>query len=445
MPIFLATLQPSPNSTETPSRQNTDNATSQGFRINGTAVMDMGHGVLRDVNCKILGPEAAARVLSRGSHAFVECYGERHLRCTWHAFDFGFAGGHSLLADRGMVLMSGEIEVDALGRVTRWLMSQCGLAMPPRWAVVRSGLPITSAWAFIAGPEVDALSSLPQPVYSKEAMIASGRLERLDETALTPNSSPRAGSSTLQIRTSGANRSPPGERIHPAPVEATSDKSDNLPAGVSRDANSLDSSPYNIEDNTRIGAATAGTGAASVVPSRTIPAEDTWVMKLGDDFDWEVSVSQSTYAAVREALASCNTYARGCKPQFLCCQRQRQVSPGVNDGHSQQQRWRVTRAERGPSSKSSGGSRRSWSEDLGPPFVLGQDDLKAGRVTVVDGTDKTTKYKNEDAIYTRADARRNFSISSPPRQVHLEMVLESRKGGSVIADKGHQVASPEEK
>jgi hypothetical protein len=354
VPIVLATLQPSPNSRETSPSENNEIAISQGCRVKGTAVMDMGGGILRSVDWKTLGTKASAGVLLRGSHAFVKCYGERHLRCTWHAFDFGFAGGHSLLANRGMVLMSGEIEVGASGRVTRWLMTQCGQAMPPRWAVARSGLPITSAWAFIAGPEVDELASLPQPGYSKKAMIAKGRLKRLNETAPTTNSSPRA---TPQIRSSSTIRSPRGERIQPAPVEATSDESDDLSAGVSRHAKSPDSS----ENDYRIGYATKETGA-SVVPSRTTHAENTWVMKLGDDFDWEVFESQSVYAAIREALASCNTFLRDLKLRCLCRHpqhpshfRRRQVSPGINDGHKQQS-WRVKRAGKVSSSKSSGSS-----------------------------------------------------------------------------------------
>ena len=46
---------------------------------------------------------AAFCALSAGSHAFVRCYGERCLRCTWVAFPFGFAGGHPLLANNHMV------------------------------------------------------------------------------------------------------------------------------------------------------------------------------------------------------------------------------------------------------------------------------------------------------------------------------------------------------
>ena len=42
-------------------------------------------------------------VLSPGSHAFVRCYGEKVLRCTYMAFDFGFAGGHPLLTNSNMV------------------------------------------------------------------------------------------------------------------------------------------------------------------------------------------------------------------------------------------------------------------------------------------------------------------------------------------------------
>ena len=91
--------------------------------------------------------------LSAGSHAFVRCYGERCLRCTWLSFPFGFAGGHPLLANNHMVLMAGEIEVDSAGNLTRWL-NKSGLYMPPRWAVGQAGLPFDTAWLFVTDNEV---------------------------------------------------------------------------------------------------------------------------------------------------------------------------------------------------------------------------------------------------------------------------------------------------
>ena len=67
-----------------------------------------------------LGPDGTY-VPSPGSHAFVRCYGEPHLRVTLHAFPFGAAGGHPALANHDMVLMAGELEVDEHGKLTRWL------------------------------------------------------------------------------------------------------------------------------------------------------------------------------------------------------------------------------------------------------------------------------------------------------------------------------------
>jgi hypothetical protein len=285
--------------------------------MSGTAVMDVGDGVLTDVDWKTLSSKAK-RILSKGSHAFVKCYGERHLRCTWHAFDFGFAGGHSLLAGGNMVLMSGEIEVSGSGRVTRWLMSQCGQAMPPRWAVDYSGLPITSAWAFIAGSEVEALPT----DYSKEYLKAEGFLEHLKETAPTTNS--------------------PREEIpYPSPAWSHNDESDDVPSGVTRRDNGSEG-----EKNNSVGPSSPPRSAtvvrsASIAPSQTLHTEDTWVMKLGDDFIWEVSVSQSIYAAIREFLASYCTPSRGFKvrsqERHQLELRHHQVSPNPNDDHIQQQ------------------------------------------------------------------------------------------------------------
>jgi hypothetical protein len=437
MPVILATLQPSnsgknssqqsaaQNAERTSPNESSDDVISQGCcRVSCTAVMDMGDGVLRDVDSKFVGNEAA-RVLSKGSHAFVKCYGERYLRCAWHAFDFGFAGGHSLLADSGRVLLSGEIEVGASGNVTRWLMSQCGLSTPPRWTVVHSGLPITSAWAFIAGPELDALSS---PDCNKEALIAEGILERLNETTPRMNSSPRVGALTPQtpFGASSPNRSPRDERISSSPVGTFSNASSGISFGMTRPTNDPDH-----EINSSIGSsnqsrpAAAETGASVVVPSRTIHAEDTWVMKLGDDFEWHVSVSQSLYAGIQEALASCTTFARGlargCKLRFQRSQRpshRHRVSPDLEEG---------------------------W----------GLDDVGVG--WLVDFEDKDDKAKDNEECRDATQAHlqggidagisSDFSrcqrVSLPTHQVNLEMVLESTKEGSVIANEDSQRVSEE--
>jgi hypothetical protein len=340
VPIILTTLQPRSKSGRNSSHQSAaaqkanravstetnDESLPQGrraksrrgCRVSGRSVMDMGDGVLTDVDWKTLSSKAQ-RMLSKGSHAFVKCYGERHLRCAWHTFDFGFAGGHSLLAGSNMVLMSGEIEVSGSGRITRWLMSQCGQAMPPRWAVNQSGLPITSAWAFIAGSEVDAL---PRD-YSKEFLIAEGILEQLKETAPTTNS-------------------PRGEVPYPSPAWSKRDESDDLPSGVTRHgvkgSEGENKNSYGPSSPPRSVTEVRG---VSIAPSHTLHTENTWVMKLGDDFDWDVSVSQSIYAAFREFLASHCTPTRSFKFRFqqLCPLklRRHQVSPNPNDDHIQQQ------------------------------------------------------------------------------------------------------------
>jgi hypothetical protein len=442
----------------TPSNENNDGVISsqECCRASGTVVMDMGDGVLRDVDCKTLGNEAAAGVLSKGSHAFVKCYGERHLRCAWHAFDFGFAGGHSLLADSGMVLMSGEIEVDASCRVTRWLMGRCGQAMPPRWAVDQSGLPITSAWAFIAGPEVDALSS---PDRNKEALIAEGTLEHLKETAPTTNSSSRLIAPTPNIGVSDTDRSPQGARTSLSTVGTTSDKCDDALVGMSRHGNGPDSDNIDRENTDSVGSssrsefATAGTHSTGVAPSRTIHARDIWVMKLGDDFEWQLSVSQSIFAAFREALASCSTFARGCTLKFQCHHPQRpsyrnrrKISPNTGDNRQQQHWW----AERGGS---------SGSDDPNSRIKWGLGDVEVGWETDFDGTEKKAKDTEESRDATRAHlqggfkagARGNHSrrekASIKPHRVRLEVVLESTqestKEDPVIADEGIQEESEE--
>jgi hypothetical protein len=456
VPIILATLQPSSTSGRSraeraPASKYRDGLISEGCCVSGTAVMDMGDGILRDVDSKTLGNEAAAGVLTKGSHAFVKCYGERHLRCVWHAFDFGFAGKHSLLANSNVVLMSGEIEVDASGNVTRWLMSQCGQAMPPWWAVVHSGLPITSAWAFIAGSEVDALSS---PDCTKENLIAEGILECLNEATPTTNRFQRDGAST-PVEASGPNRSLQGKRTPLSPIGTTSEENDDLHVGMNRPT--IDS---DHENNDSVGSSspsrsgTAETGA-SVVPSGATHTEEIWVMKLGDDFEWHVSVSRSIYARTREALASCDTLARELKLRFQRhqCQRpphrhRRQVSPDTHDDHRQQQQQQQ---QQQPCKSSSSGS-----DNTSLPVKWGLGDLEAGWTTELEDTGNIVKDEEEcrDATQARlqdeieADIGSNFSrrqkASSALRRVHLEKILETAKEGPIIADRGVQ-GVPEEK
>jgi len=81
------------------------------------------------------------------------------------SFEFGSAGGHPHLAADRLVLMAGEIEVDAEGKLTRWL-NKSGFYMPPRLCVGQSGLPFSTAWLYVADAEAISftfLSALASP------------------------------------------------------------------------------------------------------------------------------------------------------------------------------------------------------------------------------------------------------------------------------------------
>jgi len=147
----------------------------------GQAVMDIGEGVAVYLDSDDMATKEL-RVLSKGSHAFVQCHGEEHLRCTWHAFEFGSAGGHEMLADRCTVLMEGELEVDGHGLVTRWLhrdgvdTSPFGeLSIPRRWDVKLAGLPFSTAWIPVSTLDINKLEASCQA-----SLISEGILSHID-------------------------------------------------------------------------------------------------------------------------------------------------------------------------------------------------------------------------------------------------------------------------
>ena len=77
-----------------------------------------------------------------------------------------------MLANGDMVLMAGEIELDAQGKLTRWL-NKSGLYMPPRWALGQSGLPFSYAWLFVSSAEVDAME-----IERRDCLVEEGALTK---------------------------------------------------------------------------------------------------------------------------------------------------------------------------------------------------------------------------------------------------------------------------
>jgi hypothetical protein len=278
---------------------------------------------------------------------------------------------------------------------------------------------------------VDALSS---PDCNKEALIAEGVLEHLNETAPTTDSAPRVGALTPNIEVTGTETISEDEITDSSPVETTSDKHDDASARLSEHADDPGTENNNSTGSTIRPTFVSARTSASVVPSQVIHTENTWVMKLGDDFEWHVSVSQSIYAGIREALASCSTFARGCKLRIQRCQcpahrHHRRVSPSVNGDH-RQQRWRAGE-------------------------TLGLDDLEEGWEAKVEAREKIDNNKDAFRHLTRAHllqggieagVRSKYSrrqkASSKPHRVHLGKILESTKEFSMIAEEGVQ---PEEK
>jgi hypothetical protein len=203
--------------------------------------MDVGDGVLMNLYSDEVSVEDFEG-LAEGSHAFVRCFGERHVRCTWHAFEFGFAEGHSLLARSNMVLMAGEVEVNAQGLVARWLIERES-PMPPRWAVRQLGLLLSKAWLFVDCGEVEAM-----PPDHRAALLAQGDLSCLSR-GYVPSTS--------------------------------------------------------IADQITIASPASGNVDAGLLPAGHSAAHDhTWVRKVagGGDHLWPCSVSRSAYMRACEAL-----------------------------------------------------------------------------------------------------------------------------------------------
>jgi hypothetical protein len=264
-------------------------------------------------------------------------------------------------------------------------------------------------------------------------LISEGILERLTETDPTTKSSSHVGGSIPQtpVEAPGPKRSFQGESKSSSPVGTPLDGSDGVFSGITRPAE---------------------TGTSVVVPSRKIYTEDIWVIKLGDDFEWNVSVSQSICAGFREALASSSTLARGlargCKLRFQRRRqrpprrrKRRQVSPNTNSHRQQQHRLKAGEI---------------WSEDPGsPPVKWGLDDIEEGWAAELKGTNKTTKGNEESKAGTRAHLQDGIDagigrkhmlrqkITLPLLKERLEMVLESNKEGSIIAGEGSQGANEE--
>jgi hypothetical protein len=215
--------------------------------------------------------------LSRGSHAFVRCYGESFLRCTLESFHFSCAGGHPLLANFSQVLMAGEIEVDDEGKLTRWL-NKSGLYMPPRFMIGQAGLPFELAWVYMSHEDVMALGD-----ETREKLIDSGSLINI-----STNGTSMISNNAMAGRTPP--RTPNNRKINvadKATLEINSSKLiTDFPTTTTTTTNEELSSP-----------------PSTTLGGSSIHAMDTWIVKASDDLVWRPTISSVSYQAAKESVA----------------------------------------------------------------------------------------------------------------------------------------------
>jgi len=274
-------------------------------QVMGQAVMDIGEGVVvnldsDDMAIKDLG------VLSKGSHAFVQCYGEEHLRCTWHAFKFGFAGGHEFLAEKRTVLMEGELEVNAQGLVTRWLhrggvdtSPSLELDIPPRWVAKQTGLPLFTAWIPVSAFDISKLEASCQA-----SLISDSILFHFDCGTQQGTS---AHTSVLDI--SGISQTPRVASASQADIASLKAAvtnacvwKDSSMSSAASDTSSNRSESMDIFDR----AATVVRGVQMcAVPKSRAHVEDMWIVNLSGSGMWKYHPLEDLCVSAREFLASC--------------------------------------------------------------------------------------------------------------------------------------------
>jgi len=268
-------------------------------RMRGKTVMDIG-GVVVNLDAVNMAKEEL-EVPNKGSHAFVRCFGENHLRCTWHTFEFGFAGGHELLANRSAVLMEGEVEVDEDGFVTRWLHKSgvntaplLGLNMPPRWVVRLLGFPSSATWLTVAGTDVKALAE-----DFKASLVSKGHLIRLDSSNTQPIIPAPAARFVSSFSAAFATFKTSSTRILDVPKTRQVAPQDSFVSDIS----SLSAASIDWDDSHASPGGSWGHGGveACVVPGTATHAEEKWIMKVDV---WKTSPLQSAFVSVRDSLAS---------------------------------------------------------------------------------------------------------------------------------------------
>jgi hypothetical protein len=155
------------------------------FKTKSRMVADNGSGLLVDMDVEDRGIMCHDNDnLTVGSHAFVRCSGEPHLRCTLESYEFGFAKQHAMLAGGAHIMMAGEIEVNAEGVLTRWLNKSESYSAP-KHIIGQAGLPFDLAWLYMSNSDVMAMEK-----GKRQMLEVSGCLRQLNTkgTASTTNS-----------------------------------------------------------------------------------------------------------------------------------------------------------------------------------------------------------------------------------------------------------------
>jgi len=271
-----------------------------GVWVRGETVMDIGEGVVVNLDSDDMATNEL-KMLSKGSHAFVRCYGEEHLRCTWHAFEFGFAGGHEMLSERHTVLMEGELEVDAQGLVTRWLhrdgvdASPFGeLKIPPRWVIKLVGLPFTTAWIPVTALDVNKLEASCQASLISDGIffhIYCGTMQR------TP-----VHTSVVDI--TGVSQAPRVASASQATIAFLKASITNAYIWEDSSMASARSDMSSDSSESIDRAATVVQGVQMcVVPRSRAHDEDMWIMNVSGSGMWDKSPLQEAFISARECLA----------------------------------------------------------------------------------------------------------------------------------------------
>mmetsp|Transcript_10965 Transcript_10965/g.28484 ORF Transcript_10965/g.28484 Transcript_10965/m.28484 type:complete len:473 (-) Transcript_10965:153-1571(-) len=94
----------------------------------------------------------------QGSHPFVLVPGERRMRISAHAGQFGCAAGHPQLAAEKPVLFAGEVLIGTGGQLLAWC-NMSGTYQTPRELAAQVDLPLELLWTLVPPDELSALAA----------------------------------------------------------------------------------------------------------------------------------------------------------------------------------------------------------------------------------------------------------------------------------------------